>query len=247
MNQSLLDKIQEYENRTFDVYVPVLGKEVNCGEVAVDQRKKLMDAAAADTMGKEFSHFADTGLTGVLAANCSEPIDQFTRVDRAAVFLQLHAASVLDKPRAWKNHVKKIAESGPPSTLTIQEKDLKLHLEVPNLERDAAFNLRFRDSISPKDTLGGVDLETTGYETMISTSVMFEFAKYITGVEIKDEKEDVTTWKPDDCVRIVENLPIVLYQQLQKFIEGWRAYEKALCTPPNHKEIDVDVSFVTGL
>ena len=90
-----------------------------------------------------------------------------------------------------------------------------MYLKIPTLSEETVIVARGEQDINPKD-----DITKDG----IGTLYMLEIIKYIDKLVIEDEEIEFSKIRINDRIKLIEQLPLVMYNEISVFIEDVNQY-----------------------
>ena len=100
-------------------------------------------------------------------------------------------------------------------------KTLAVHLKIPTLTEESVIVSKGEQGINPKD-----DITKEG----IGTLYMLEIIKYIDKLIIEDEEVDFGKIRINDRIKLIEELPLVMYNEISDYINTVNEYLAEILT-----------------
>jgi hypothetical protein len=222
--------------KDFKIFIPSSKKEVTANQITLKQQKDIISTAVNGVLGAlQFTE----AINNVINDNIDA--DNFYTFDRVPALLALRVQSLGDKIKAddgtivsLKPSLKK-AKDVPAFKLTkkISLDSIKVDLRVPTLKEE---NVILRKCIQEIDKLKSEDLSEA-----MGLIYIFELIKTIKAVTLDEETVDFNDLKVIDRVKIIEHLPLDLYNDITEFLLQISSYEKEVLTIGESK-ITIDAS-----
>ena len=231
-----LDKLSSLKN-DFKVYVPSLKKEVVAKPITLKQQKDVISTTVNGVLGA--LQFTET-LNKVIIDNVDGDI--FYTFDRLPIVLSLRSNSLGDKIRAENDEVVSLTTCLKNAKAPIKFKlvqtvsidTIKVDLRIPTLVEE---NQVIKKCISEIDKIKAEDLSEA-----MGLIYIFELIKHINSVTIDEQTVNFNDIKVLDRVKIVESLPLKLYDKITTFLSEVTEFDKSLLTV-GETSITLDATF----
>jgi hypothetical protein len=236
--KNFLDKIQEIKEKKIKVDVISTGKQSDSTPLSFKQQKELIATIADGTVGSlKFQKI----LNQIVVENTGDSL--LKTIDRLPIILKLRAESIGQDAKIGDNKVKiqKILDKINKKTKIKQSHkivgDITVSLEIPLITAENQIIQATIDTVKK-------DGEELGKN--IGSIYTFEIVKYIKTIEFGGEFINFNEVPIKDRVKIVDNLPISINQQIIDFIQNIKKIENEWLTVDidgEPKTLDIDVSF----
>jgi len=219
-----LDKLSSLKN-DFKVYVPSIKKEVVAKSITLKQQKDIISTAVNGVLGAlQFTE----AINNIILENVEG--DKFFAFDRVPIILRLREQSLGDRVKAENdetvsiNDCLKKAKSPPKFKLntSVTIDSIKASLRIPTLKEE--------NQIVKKCILEIDKLKTEDLSEAMGLIYIFELIKHIQSVTIDEQTLEFNDLKVIDRVKIVEELPLELYERITSFLQDVSKYEKSILT-----------------
>ena len=219
-----INKLTELK-KDFKVFIPSLKKEVSAKQITLKQQKDIISTAINGVVGAlQFTKFINQTI------NENVDSDDFYSFDRVPTLLALRAHSLGDKIKAENNEIVSLkavlqkAKKVPVFKLnkTVSIDSIKVDLRIPTLKEE---NVVVKRCIQEIDNLKSEDLSEA-----MGLIYIFELLKTIKSITIEDETVNFDELKVTDRVKIIEQLPLDIYDDITSFLEQVTKYETTLLT-----------------
>jgi|TARA_R100001480_G_scaffold45454_1_gene58685 hypothetical protein len=235
--KDFISKLSELK-KEFKVFVPSAKKEVTASQITLKQQKDIIATSVNGVLGAlQFTK----AVNDLIIENIANKT--FYTFDRVPVLLALRVESLGDKIKNEKGEVVSLNESlekikkVPTFKLSNEVKinSINVELRIPTLEEE---NIILTKSIQEMDKLKSEDLSKA-----MGLIYIFELIKSVKSVQVEDELIDFDDLKVVDRVKIVEQLPLELYDNITSFLSQFTKYEEEILTI-NESTIAVDASLL---
>tara|TARA_R100000908_G_C3749192_1_gene144019 strand:+ start:35 stop:775 length:741 start_codon:yes stop_codon:yes gene_type:complete len=235
--KDFISKLSELK-KEFKVFVPSVKKEVTASQITLKQQKDIIATSVNGVLGAlQFTK----AVNNLIIENIAN--ETFYTFDRVPVLLALRVESLGDKIKNEKDEVVSLNESlekikkVPTFKLSEEVKidSINVELRIPTLEEE---NVILTKSIQEMDKLKSEDLSKA-----MGLIYIFELIKSVKSVQVEDELIDFNDLKVVDRVKIVEQLPLELYDNITSFLSQITKYEEEVLTI-NETTIAVDASLL---
>ena len=235
--KDFISKLSELK-KEFKVFVPSAKKEVTASQITLKQQKDIIATSVNGVLGAlQFTK----AVNDLIIENIAN--ETFYTFDRVPVLLALRVESLGDKIKNEKGEVVSLNESlekikkVPTFKLSEEVKidSINVELRIPTLEEE---NVILTKSIQEMDKLKSEDLSKA-----MGLIYIFELIKSVKSVQVEDELIDFNDLKVVDRVKIVEQLPLELYDNITSFLSQITKYEEEVLTI-NETTIAVDASLL---
>ena len=213
-----LEKLGKINEDKIKIYVPSIKKSIETSPLTLKQQKDLISSALDGLRGA--LNFNKT-LNDIIIKNTGnkdlkiydkfpfiielrkESLGNKIKVDNTVVNLD----DVIDKIKTTPFKLKDEHE--------VTLKTLTVYLKIPTLSEETVIVARGEQDINPKD-----DITKDG----IGTLYMLEIIKYIDKLVIEDEEIEFSKIRINDRIKLIEQLPLVMYNEISVFIEDVNQY-----------------------
>ncbi len=232
-----INKLSELK-KEFKVFLPSIKKEVSAKQINLKQQKDIISTAVNGVLGAlQFSK----AVNELIIENVDS--DNMYTFDRIPALLALRVESLGDKIKLDSGDIVSLndslerAKDVPSFNLVKKVKigSLKVELRIPSLQEE---NVILKRCIQEIDNLKSEDLSKA-----MGLIYIFELIKTIKSVEVEEEVVDFNELKVVDRVKIVEQLPLELYDDITSFLTPIVKFEENILTV-NEYIIPVDTSLL---
>ena len=231
-----LDKLSTLKN-DFKVYVPSLKKEVVAKPITLKQQKDVISTTVNGVLGA--LQFTDT-LNNVILDNVEG--SNFYSFDRIPIILGLRSNSLGNKVKADNGEIVSLitclenAKTPVKFKLnqTVSVDTIKVDLKIPTIVEECQI---IKKCISEIDKIKREDLSEA-----MGLIYIFELIKHINNVTIDEQSINFNDIKVLDRVKIVESLPLKLYEKITTFLSKVTEFEKSLLAV-DETNITLDATF----
>jgi hypothetical protein len=231
-----LKKLSSLKN-DFKVYVPSLKKEVVAKPITLKQQKDIITTTVNGVLGA--LQFTET-LNNVIIDNVDG--DKFFAFDRVPIILSLRCHSLGDKVKAENDEVVSLDVSlekvkSPIKfklTDTVNIDTIKIDLRIPTLVEE--------NQIIKKCILEIDKLKSESLSDAMGLIYIFELIKHIDSVTVDEQTVIFNDLKVVDRVKIVEQLPLELYEKITTFLLEVSEFDKSMLSV-EESTITLDASF----
>lgn len=209
--------------KDFKVFIPSAKKEVTATQITLKQQKDIISTAVNGVLGalqftKAVNDLIEENIEG----------DEFYTFDRVPALLALRVESLGDKIKDDNGEIVsltptlELAKKSPKFKLSkkISLDSIKIDLRLPTLKEET---IVLKKCILEIDKLNTEDLSQA-----MGLIYIFELIKTIKAVTVEDETVDFDNLKVVDRVKIIEQLPLDLYNDITDFLLQVSQYEKSL-------------------
>ena len=233
------------------VYVPTLGEEISFKPLSVKQQKTILSSGVdSEVENLSFSNTANQ----LILDNCLSNKDKITTIDRPSILYQLRANSLGNVYKMVSGnetieidineHIEKIKTIEVPEDLSFKTSvdTLEITGRVPTLKTDTSFNVEFtriaKNIRNSKRGLTMVDI--------IGDIYIYEMAKFLTSIQLNDNRIDLLKIRPDQAVSVFENLPMTASIKVSEKIKKLREIESQSTTYGDGVQLPFDASLFTN-
>ncbi len=219
-----INKLTELK-KDFKVFIPSTKKETTAKQITLKQQKDIISTAINGVLGAlQFTK----SINDVINENIKG--DDFYTFDRVPALLALRVQSLGDKIKAENNEIVSLkpalekAKKVPSFkyTKTVSIDNIKVDLRIPTLREE---NVIVKRCIQEIDNLKSEDLSEA-----MGLIYIFELLKTIKSITIEEETVEFDDLKVTDRVKIIEQLPLELYEDITSFLDQLVKYETGLLT-----------------
>ena len=232
-----INKLSELK-KEFKVFLPSFKQEVTARQITLKQQKDIISTAVNGVLGAlQFSK----AVNELIIENVDS--DTLFTYDRVPALLALRVESLGDKIKLDNGDIVSLKDSlerakDVPKFKFIKKVKigaLKVELRIPSLQEE---NVILKRCIQEIDNLKSEDLSKA-----MGLIYIFELIKTIKSVEVEEEVVDFNELKVVDRVKIVEQLPLELYDDITSFLTPIVKFEENILTV-NESIIPVDTSLL---
>jgi hypothetical protein len=246
MNNSLelLDALHKInKENSVDIFVPSLNKKVKFKPLNIKQQKDLIKTTLA---GATSTALFSQVLNNIIISNAEE-LNTFKIYDRYAIALGLRAYTINDTYK-YKNEsvnlikfidksIKKFQQCNISNTQELNYHTIKISLKIPTLDRDILVTEKFIND--------NKYIKHTNYSDIIGDLYIYEVVKFIESIQVGEgDTFNFADLPIENCVAIVENLPVNLNTQIIDYIQTVRSAENIFVELENGS-IEINTSFFT--
>ena len=219
-----INKLTELK-KDFKVFIPSLKKEASAKQITLKQQKDIISTAINGVLGAlQFTK----SVNDVINENIEGK--EFYTFDRVPILLALRAHSLGDKIKADNDELVSLkpvllkAKKVPAFKLSkaVSIDSIKVDLRIPTLKEE---NVIVKRCIQEIDNLKSENLSEA-----MGLIYIFELLKTIKSITVDEETVDFNDLKVTDRVKIIEQLPLDLYDDITSFLEQITKYEADLLT-----------------
>tara|TARA_R100000908_G_scaffold64376_2_gene48107 strand:+ start:1091 stop:1828 length:738 start_codon:yes stop_codon:yes gene_type:complete len=233
--KDFISKLTELK-KNFKIYIPSAGKKVNATQINLKQQKDIISTAVNGVVGAlQFSK----AINDVIIDNVDG--DTFYTFDRIPAILALRQESLGSKIKDSNGNTVSIddylskATNTPKFELTkdVSIDSINVKLKLPTLKDE---NVVLKKCISEIENLKSESLSDA-----MGLIYIFEIIKVIESVSVDEEEVVFNDLKVADRVKIIEQLPLELYENITNFLAQVTKYDKKILTN-DESSIVVDAS-----
>ena len=222
--KDFISKLTELK-KNFKIYIPSAGKKVNATQINLKQQKDIISTAVNGVVGAlQFSK----AVNDVIIDNVDG--ENFYTFDRVPVLLALRQQSLGNKVKDSKDNTVSIddfvskAKDVPKFELKkeVSIDSIKVKLKIPTLKDE---NVILRRSISEIE-----NLKSDSLSDAMGLIYIFEIVKVIESVSVGEEEVKFNDLKVADRFKIIEQLPLELYDKITGFLSQVTQYDKKILT-----------------
>lgn len=235
--KSFLDKIQEIKEKKITVDVISSGKQAESKPLTFKQQKELISTIADGAIGSlKFQKI----INQIVVDNTGDSLLRIT--DKLPIILKLRSESIGPEAKIGENKVKiKVIVDKLLKKMKLKQSfkisgDISVSLEIPLITTENQIIQAAIDTLK-KD---GDDIGKN-----IGSIYTYEIVKYIKTIEFGGDIVNFDEIQIKDRVKIVDNLPISINQQIIDFIQDIKKIENECLTVDidgEQKTLDIDVS-----
>tara|TARA_R100001509_G_scaffold62926_1_gene34682 strand:- start:3170 stop:3910 length:741 start_codon:yes stop_codon:yes gene_type:complete len=232
-----INKLSELK-KEFKVFLPSIKKEVSAKQINLKQQKDIISTAVNGVLGAlQFSK----AVNELIIENVDS--DNMFTFDRVPALLALRVESLGDKIKLESGDIVSLKDSlerakDVPSFNLVKEvriDSIKVKLRIPTLQEE---NVILKRCIQEIDNLKNENLSEA-----MGLIYIFELIKTIMSVEVEEEVMDFNELKVVDRVKVVEQLPLELYDSITSFLSPIVKFEENILTV-NESIIPIDTSLL---
>jgi hypothetical protein len=231
-----LKKLEKINKDAIKIYVPSIKKSIETTPLTLKQQKDLISSALDGLRGA--LNFNKT-LNDIIIKNTGNK--DLKIYDKFPFIINLRRQSLGNKVKIDKKIIDldDVISNIKNTPFKIKDehvvtlKTLAVHLKVPTLTEESIITSKGEQDINPKD-----DVTKEG----IGTLYMLEIIKYIDKLVIEDEEIDFNKIRINDRIKLIEELPLVMYNELADYIDTINQYLNDILTV-DETVISIDARF----
>jgi len=222
--KDFISKLTELK-KNFKIFIPSVNKEVNATQINLKQQKDIISTAVNGVVGAlQFTK----AVNDVIIDNVDS--ENFYTFDRVPVLLALRQQSLGSKVKDTKDNFVSIedfiskAKDVPKFELKkeVSIDSIKVKLKLPTLKDE---NVILKRSISEIE-----NLKSDSLSDAMGLIYIFEIIKVIESVSVGEEEVEFNNLKVADRFKIIEQLPLELYDKITGFLSQVTQYDKKILT-----------------
>lgn len=222
--KDFISKLTELK-KNFKIFIPSVNKDVNATQINLKQQKDIISTAVNGVVGAlQFTK----AVNNVIIDNVDG--DNFYTFDRVPVLLALRQQSLGSKVKDTKDKMVSIedfiskAKDVPKFELKkeVSIDSIKVKLKLPTLKDE---NVILKRSISEIE-----NLKSDSLSDAMGLIYIFEIIKVIESVSVGEEEVEFNNLKVADRFKIIEQLPLELYDKITGFLSQVTQYDKKILT-----------------
>jgi hypothetical protein len=222
--KDFISKLTELK-KNFKIFIPSVNKEVNATQINLKQQKDIISTAVNGVVGAlQFTK----AVNDVIIDNVDG--ENFYTFDRVPVLLALRQQSLGNKVIDSKDNIVSVddfvskAKDVPKFELKkeVSIDSIKVKLKIPTLKDE---NVILRRSISEIE-----NLKSDSLSDAMGLIYIFEIVKVIESVSVGEEEVEFNNLKVADRFKIIEQLPLELYDKITGFLSQVTQYDKKILT-----------------
>jgi len=221
--KDFLSKLNEIKNE-FKIFVPSLKKQVTAKPITLKQQKDIISTAVNGVQGAlQFSQ----AINDVILENVDG--DDFYTIDKVPIVLGLRTHCLGNNVKvdgdtvSLEQSLQKIKDV--PKFKYKEEvsiDNIVVKIRIPTLKEE---NVILRKCIQEIDKLKDEDLSEA-----VGLIYIFELIKHIESVGIEEDVADFNELRVIDRIKIVETLPLELYEKITSFYQQSSKYDLSVLT-----------------
>ena len=222
--KDFISKLTELK-KNFKIFIPSVNKEVNATQINLKQQKDIISTAVNGVVGAlQFTK----AVNDVIIDNVDG--ENFYTFDRVPVLLALRQQSLGNKVKDSEDNIVSVddfvskAKDVPKFELKkeVSIDSIKVKLKIPTLKDE---NVILRRSISEIE-----NLKSDSLSDAMGLIYIFEIVKVIESVSVGEEEVEFNNLKVADRFKIIEQLPLELYDKITGFLSQVTQYDKKILT-----------------
>jgi len=222
--KDFISKLTELK-KNFKIFVPSANKDVNATQINLKQQKDIISTAVNGVVGAlQFTK----AVNDVIVDNVDG--DNFYTFDRVPVLLALRQQSLGSSIKDSKDNIVSIddfvskAKDTPKFELKkeVSIDSIKVKLKLPTLKEE---NVILKRCISEIE-----NLKSDSLSDAMGLIYIFEIVKVIESVSVGEEEVEFNNLKVADRFKIIEQLPLELYDKITGFLSQVTQYDKKILT-----------------
>jgi hypothetical protein len=234
--KDFLSKLQEIKSE-FKIFVPSQKKQASAKPITLKQQKDIISTAVNGVQGS--LQFLQT-VNDVILENVDG--DNFFTIDRVPVILGLRVHCLgtdirvdADTVGSLEPSLQKIKDVPKfKYTEEVSIDNIVVKIRIPTLKEE---NVVIKKCIQEVEKLNKEDLSKT-----VGLVYIFELIKHIESVGIEEDVIDFNELRVIDRIKIVETLPLELYEKITSFYSQSSKYDQSLLTIDDDTVIPMDAS-----
>jgi len=222
--KDFISKLTELK-KNFKIFIPSVNKEVNATQINLKQQKDIISTAVNGVVGAlQFTK----AVNDVIIDNVDG--ENFYTFDRVPVLLALRQQSLGNKVKDSEDNIVSVddfvskAKDVPKFELKkeVSIDSIKVKLKIPTLKDE---NVILRRSISEIE-----NLKSDSLSDAMGLIYIFEIVKVIESVSVGEEEVEFNNLKVADRFKIIEQLPLELYDKITGFLSQVTQYDNKILT-----------------
>jgi len=222
--KDFISKLTELK-KNFKIFIPSVNKDVNATQINLKQQKDIISTAVNGVVGAlQFTK----AVNDVIIDNVDG--DNFYTFDRVPVLLALRQQSLGSSIKDSKDNTVSIddfiskAKDIPKFVLkkAVSIDSIKVKLKLPTLKEE---NVILKRCISEIE-----NLKSDSLSDAMGLIYIFEIVKVIESVSVGEEEVEFNNLKVADRFKIIEQLPLELYDKITGFLSQVTQYDKKVLT-----------------
>ena len=231
-----LDKLSTLKN-DFKVYVPSLKKAVVAKPITLKQQKDVISTTVNGVLGA--LQFTET-LNNVILDNVEG--DNFYAFDRTPIILGLRSNSLGNKVKADNGKIVSLTTCLKNAKTPVKFK-LSQTVSIDTIKVDLIIPTLVEENQIIKKCISEVDkIKTEHLSEAMGLIYIFELIKHIDSVTIDEQTVNFNDIKVLDRVKIVESLPLKLYEEITTFLSTVTEFDKSVLAV-DETNITLDATF----
>ena len=222
--KDFISKLTELK-KNFKIFIPSVNKNVNATQINLKQQKDIISTAVNGVVGAlQFTKAVNDVITDNVDG------DSFYTFDRVPALLALRQQSLGSKIKDSKDNIVSIddfiskAKDIPKFELKkeVSIDSIKVKLKLPTLKDE---NVILKRCISEVE-----NLKSDSLSDAMGLIYIFEIIKVIESVSVGEEEVEFNDLKVADRFKIIEQLPLELYDKITGFLSQVTQYDKKILT-----------------
>jgi len=222
--KDFISKLTELK-KNFKIFIPSVNKNVNATQINLKQQKDIISTAVNGVVGAlQFTKAVNDVITDNVDG------DSFYTFDRVPALLALRQQSLGSNIKDSKDNIVSIddfiskAKDIPKFELKkeISIDSIKVKLKLPTLKDE---NVILKRCISEVE-----NLKSDSLSDAMGLIYIFEIVKVIESVSVGEEEVEFNNLKVADRFKIIEQLPLELYDKITGFLSQVTQYDKKILT-----------------
>jgi len=235
---SFINKLEKLNDTELEVFVPSLKKVVKAKSLNLKQQKDLISTVLDGLKGSiDFNKTLNRIILNNTTVKDLKIYDKIPllvalRVNSLGTIIKMGDEDPIDLQRVLDN-----IKSTPfelKDTKVVKHEDLKITLKIPTLRQESLLLNKCEQDVT--------DAGEGSFKAGIGLIYLIEIVKYIESLEIGEEKIDLEDVRVSERMELVENLPLVVYTEISRFIQEVNEYTNKLLQVDNY-EISIDADF----
>tara|TARA_R100000908_G_C3751186_1_gene145791 strand:- start:570 stop:1307 length:738 start_codon:yes stop_codon:yes gene_type:complete len=222
--KDFISKLTELK-KNFKIFIPSVNKNVNATQINLKQQKDIISTAVNGVVGAlQFTKAVNDVITDNVDG------DSFYTFDRVPALLALRQESLGSNIKDSKDNIVSIddfiskAKDIPKFELKkeVSIDSIKVKLKLPTLKDE---NVILKRCISEVE-----NLKSDSLSDAMGLIYIFEIIKVIESVSVGEEEVEFNDLKVADRFKIIEQLPLELYDKITGFLSQVTQYDKKILT-----------------
>lgn len=232
-----LNKLDTLSDKKIKVYLPSRDKNVEVKLLNIKQQKDLISSVLDGVKGSiDFLRTLNKVIIENTGDNNLKIYDKipFVIAMRSATLGSTYKSNLLsiDLARIINNF--KVIPFNIEDEKVVNVENLTINLYIPTLAQENIILTRCEQEID--------NLDTENLKESVGLMYIFEILKYIKSISIDGSELLFDEIKISDRVKIVEKLPLTVYNEISSFIESITKYQSDILTIDDF-EVSIDSSF----
>ena len=222
---NFISKLDKLNSNNLEVFVPSQKKTVKVKSLNLKQQKDLISSVLDGIKGS--LDFTKT-LNKIIIDNSG--VDDLKLYDKLPFIISMRKDALgneIVRDDSVKVELQKIIDTLKKTPFELKDEkvvkyeNLKIGLKVPTLKEEIALLTKSERDIDPTDD---------EFKDSVGTLYLLEIVKYVDRLEIDEEVVDMSGIRISERMKLIEKLPLAVYKDISKFIQGINDYERDILT-----------------